>query len=183
MAYPHLARNPIHEFAQVMAELAGETWDNGNEFFPATSFQVSNVNAGTGAENVIPGELEAVFNFRYCTEVTREELERRVDDVLDRHGIQRTLRWRHSGGPFLTRPGALVEAVGESVATVSGYRPELSTGGGTSDGRFIARTGAQVVELGPVNATIHRIDERVRIDELDDLTQIYEGILERLLGS
>ena len=183
VAYPHLARNPIHEFARVMAELDEKVWDNGNEFFPATSFQVSNVNAGTGAENVIPGDLQAVFNFRYCTEVTREELEQQVNHVLDRHGIERTLTWRHSGGPFLTRPGALVDAVGESVAAVRGYRPELSTGGGTSDGRFIARTGAQVVELGPVNATIHRIDERVSVAELDDLAIIYQGILTRLLGN
>ena len=153
VAYPQQARNPIHQFGRLLAEMDREVWDEGNEYFPATSFQVSNVRAGTGADNVIPGELQATFNFRYCTEVTREQLEARVEEMLDRHGIERSLTWRHSGGPFLTRPGALLEAVTASVQEIAGYAPVPSTGGGTSDGRFIAPTGAQVVELGPVNAT------------------------------
>jgi succinyl-diaminopimelate desuccinylase len=181
VAYPQLARNPIHDFVRVAAELDAEVWDEGNEFFPATSLQIANVNAGTGAENVIPGDLTAQFNFRYCTEVTREQLESRVNAILDKHDIQRTLTWRHSGGPFLTRPGALVEAVQAAVEAAGGYKAELSTGGGTSDGRFIAKTGAQIVELGPVNASIHRIDERVLVSELDQLSDIYESILNRLL--
>ena len=180
VAYPAQARNPIHQFSRLLTDLDAEVWDEGNDYFPATSFQVSNVSAGTGADNVIPGQLEASFNFRYCTEVTREDLERRVNEKLDEHGIERTLTWRHSGGPFLTRPGALLEAVTGAVESIGGYRPQPSTGGGTSDGRFIARICSQIVELGPVNATIHSVDERVSTSDLDQLSQIYEGVLRRL---
>ena len=181
VAYPEQARNPIHQFGQALADLDAEVWDRGNDFFPATSFQVSNVAAGTGAENVIPGHLEATFNFRYCTEVTRDDLERRVNEILDRHGIEHRLTWRHSGGPFLTRPGELLAAVEDAVRTTAGYPPTPSTGGGTSDGRFIARICPQIVELGPVNATIHSINERVQVAELDQLSTMYQGVLERLL--
>lgn len=182
VAYPQDALNPIHVFARVAADLEAEVWDRGNEYFPATSFQFSNVRAGTGADNVIPGTLEARFNFRYCTESTLESLERRVEGILARHGARYALDWSHSGGPFLTRPGALVEAVRGAVARHAEVTPELNTGGGTSDGRFIAPTGTQVVELGPVNATIHKVDEHVSAADLDTLSAVYEDVLERLLG-
>jgi len=181
VAYPETARNPIHVFARVAAALEAEQWDRGNEFFPPTSFQLSNVHAGTGADNVIPGELEARFNFRFCTEHTPHSLEQRVRAILDAHGARYALDWALSGGPFLTRPGELVEAVRAAVAAHAGIEPRLDTGGGTSDGRFIAPTGAQVVELGPVNASIHKVDEHVRAADLDTLSAIYEQLLDRLL--
>jgi succinyl-diaminopimelate desuccinylase len=181
VAYPHLVRNPIHEAAPALAELAATVWDEGNEFFPPTSFQISNIHAGTGATNVVPGHVDIEFNFRFSTEVTADELKVRVRDILDRHGLEWDIDWILSGNPFLTAAGSLVDAARESIRTVLGYETELSTSGGTSDGRFIAPTGAQVLELGPCNATIHKINERVRASDLDDLSHLYENILARLL--
>ncbi|WP_097460168.1 succinyl-diaminopimelate desuccinylase [Mangrovitalea sediminis] len=181
VAYPHLADNPIHRAAPALAALTDEVWDEGNEFFPATTFQVTQIHAGTGASNVIPGELSVNFNFRYCTEVTAEQLEQRVSAILDRFELRYELQWQLSGEPFLTARGALVEAAVSSIREITGQETQLSTSGGTSDGRFIAPTGAQVVELGPVNATIHKIDECVRVEDLDRLSSIYERILENLL--
>lgn len=181
VAYPHLADNPVHRAAPAVAELCAERWDDGNEFFPPTTFQISNMHAGTGAENVIPGELELLFNFRYSTETDDERLRQRVTAILDRHGLHYELNWRLSGRPFLTPRGELVDAVCHAVRAVTGYDTELSTGGGTSDGRFIAPTGAQVVELGPANATIHKINECVRCADLDGLSSIYEQLLSELL--
>ncbi len=183
VAYPHLADNPLHRFAPALAELAVEQWDNGNDFFPATSFQVSNLNAGTGATNVIPGEAEVIFNFRFSTEVTEEQLRTRTEAILDKHGVNYDIDWRLSGQPFLTAEGPLVEAAVKAIRDVAGFDSELSTAGGTSDGRFIAPTGAQVVELGPVNATIHKVDECVRAEDLNLLTDMYEGILTNLLAN
>ena len=182
VAYPHLADNPIHSAAPALAELAAEIWDNGNEFFPATSFQVSNINAGTGATNVIPGSLEVIFNFRFSTEVTEQELRERTIAILDKHQLQYELNWSLSGQPFLTAEGDLVEAAVAAISEVTGIETELSTAGGTSDGRFIAPLGSQVVELGPVNASIHRIDENVSVTELNRLTQMYQNILQRLIA-
>ncbi|BFM15271.1 succinyl-diaminopimelate desuccinylase [Maricurvus nonylphenolicus] len=181
VAYPHLAENPIHTFAPALADLTAEKWDDGNDFFPATSFQVSNINGGTGATNVIPGELNVVFNFRFSTELTEEILRQRTEAILDKHGLTYDINWKLSGHPFLTAAGPLVDACVESIREVAGIETELSTAGGTSDGRFIAPTGAQVVELGPVNATIHQINERVKASDLDQLTEIYKGMLVRLL--
>ncbi|MCB1801634.1 MAG: succinyl-diaminopimelate desuccinylase [Gammaproteobacteria bacterium] len=181
VAYPHLARNPVHELAPALAELAATEWDQGNEFFPKTTFQVSNIHAGTGANNVIPGTCEVVFNFRYSTETDEQDLRQRVESVLDRHGLDYDIDWRLSGLPFLTERGALVEAAREAIEHEMGFATELSTAGGTSDGRFIAPTGAQVLELGPLNATIHKIDECVSVDDLDRLSAMYERILENLL--
>lgn len=181
VAYPHLADNPVHRAAPALAELAATEWDNGNDFFPATSFQISNINAGTGATNVIPGRCEVIFNFRFSTETTEAELRRRTEEILDRHGLDYEIEWTLSGRPFLTDSGELVEAAVSAVRDITGLDTELSTAGGTSDGRFIAPTGAQVVELGPVNATIHKVDERVRAEDLEILTQIYLVMLERLL--
>ena len=182
VAYPHLADNPIHRVAPVLAELAAETWDNGNEFFPATSFQISNIHAGTGATNVIPGECEVVFNFRFSTEVTAAQLKARVEVMLAEHGLDYELDWNLSGQPFLTERGTLVNAVVEAIHDITGRETELSTAGGTSDGRFIAPTGAQVVELGPINATIHKIDEHTPVAELDQLALIYQRALQKLLA-
>ncbi|MET3999908.1 succinyl-diaminopimelate desuccinylase [Marinobacterium sp. MBR-109] len=181
VAYPHLVRNPIHEAAPALTELAATVWDEGNEFFPPTSFQISNIHAGTGATNVVPGHVDVEFNFRFSTEVTADELKLRVREILDRHGLEWDIDWILSGNPFLTAAGSLVDAARESIRTVLGYETELSTSGGTSDGRFIAPTGAQVLELGPCNATIHKINERVRASDLDDLSHLYENILARLL--
>jgi succinyl-diaminopimelate desuccinylase len=181
VAYPHLARNPIHEAATALAELAAEEWDKGNNFFPATSFQISNIHAGTGTTNVIPGTLEALFNFRFSTEVTEDILRDRTEAILQKHGLDYEIHWALSGQPFLTDCGALVDATVAAIREVTGIETELSTAGGTSDGRFIAPTGAQVVELGPVNATIHKIDENTHIGELDQLSLIYEAILQKLL--
>lgn len=183
VAYPHRADNPIHRLAPALAELAAEQWDNGNAFFPATSFQVSNINAGTGADNVIPGEAKVVFNFRFSTEVTDAQLRERTQAILDRHGLRYDLNWRLSGQPFLTAAGELVDAAVGAIREVVGIETRLSTEGGTSDGRFIAPTGAQVVELGPVNATIHKVNEEVSAADLDTLTIIYERMLVRLLAS
>jgi len=182
VAYPHMARNPIHEAAPALDALAREHWDAGNDFFPATSFQISNIRSGTGATNVIPGELEVVFNFRYSTELTHEELRRRTEAILDAHGLDYRLDWTLNGEPFLTAEGQLVEAAVAGVEGVTGERPTLSTAGGTSDGRFIATLGSQVVELGPRNDTIHKVNERVRAADLDTLSDIYEAILTRLFA-
>lgn len=182
VAYPHLADNPVHRALPALAELAATVWDEGNAFFPPTTFQISNIHAGTGATNVIPGTLEVLFNFRYSTESSEAGLKQRVHALLDRHGLDYRLDWFHSGAPFLTPAGELVEAVRAAVREVTGLETELSTGGGTSDGRFIAPTGAQVVELGPVNATIHKVDECVAVDELERLTRMYEGVLRHLLA-
>ena len=182
VAYPHLAENPVHRAAPALAELAAEEWDQGNQFFPATSFQISNINAGTGATNVIPGELEVIFNFRFSTELTEQQLIQRTEEILNKHNLEYTAEWNLSGQPFLTAEGELVSAAIASISDVTGLEPQLSTAGGTSDGRFIAPYGVQVVELGPVNATIHKVDENVSINDLDRLTDIYQGLLSRLLA-
>lgn len=181
VAYPHLAQNPIHLIAPALAELANESWDNGNDFFPATSFQVSNFNAGTGATNVIPGEAHIVFNFRFSTEVTEAQLRKRTETILRKHQLDFDANWKLSGHPFLTDAGNLVEAAQAAVKSVTGFETVLSTAGGTSDGRFIAPTGAQVLELGPVNATIHQVDERIRAEDLNLLSKMYTHILHALL--
>ena len=181
VAYPHLAKNPVHEVALALADLTGEVWDNGNEFFPPTSFQIWHIHAGEGASNVIPGECQVNFNFRFSPEVTDQQLQQRVCQILDTHDLDYDIDWHLSGQPFLTQPGALVNAAVEAIQEETGRNPELSTSGGTSDGRFIAPTGAQVLELGPVNATIHKVNECVKASDLDDLSQIYQGILKRLL--
>lgn len=182
VAYPHLASNPIHNLAPALTELVNEVWDEGNAFFPATSFQVSNINAGTGANNVIPGELQAVFNFRFSTELTEAVLRQRTEAILDKHGLDYHIDWKLSGHPFLTAEGDLVTAAVNSIRRITGRETTLSTTGGTSDGRFIAPTGAQVLELGPVNKTIHQVNECVAIADLDTLTALYEGILQQLLA-
>ena len=181
VAYPHLAINPIHTASNALAELCETVWDNGNEYFPATSFQISNIQAGTGATNVVPGTMTVTFNFRYSTEVTAEQLKARVFEILDRHQVVYETQWTLSGLPFLTPVGELVNAATQAIKNVTGTNAELSTSGGTSDGRFIAPTGAQVLELGVLNETIHQINEHVNINELDPLTDIYEQILEQLL--
>ena len=180
VAYPQFARNPIHSAMPAIAALSSEVWDHGNQFFPATSFQVSNINSGTGATNVIPGELTAVFNFRFSTEVTDQILRQRTEAILDAHGLDFTLDWKLSGQAFLTQEGRLVDAAVASILDVTGIETELSTAGGTSDGRFIAPMGTQVVELGPVNASIHQVDENVNIADLDILTNIYQTLLAKL---
>jgi len=182
VAYPHLVRNPIHLAAPALAELAQTEWDHGNEFFPATSFQISNLQAGTGAENVVPGHLDLKFNFRFSTAVTEDELKTRVEDALRRHMLDYEVQWSLSGKPFLTRPGALVDALRAAIQAETGVETTLSTSGGTSDGRFIAPTGAQVVELGPLNATIHQIDECVAVEDLGRLSRIYTAALASLLS-
>lgn len=181
VAYPHLADNPIHRVAAALATLAAQDWDAGNEHFPPTTFQISNIHSGTGAENVIPGEVEVMFNFRFSTESSESGLKQRVHELLDQNDLKYDLRWRLSGNPFLTPAGELVDAAVDAIREVTGVETQLSTGGGTSDGRFIAPMGAQVLELGPVNATIHQINECVRVDDLDRLSTIYEAILTRLL--
>lgn len=180
VAYPEKADNPIHRAAPALAALAAERWDGGNEHFPPTSMQVSNVNAGTGADNVIPGTLEALFNFRYSTVVTADELRQRTHAIFDAAGLDYTIDWRLSGEPFLTDHGDLVAAVRAAIVALTGTEPALSTAGGTSDGRFIAPTGAEVVEVGPVNATIHKVNECVRVEELESLVLLYRDIAERL---
>lgn len=181
VAYPHLADNPIRRFAPVLAELHEIVWDDGNEFFPPTSFQVVDVRAGIGAPNVTPGELSARFNFRYSTEWTHESLQEKVHAVFDAHEIDYDLKWHLSGKPFLTQPGRLINAVHQAVTEQMGTAPELSTGGGTSDGRFISPAGVDVVELGPINASIHKIDEHVRVDDVITLTSMYKRIMELML--
>jgi len=182
IAYPHLAKNPIHLFAPALAELVATKWDAGNDFFPATSWQVSNIHGGTGASNVIPGELVVDFNFRFCTESTPESLQQRLIAILSRHQLEYDLKWTLGGLPFLTTPGTLVDAVRGAILAETGLQTELSTTGGTSDGRFIAKVCPQVIELGPVNATIHQINECVSVALLDPLKNIYKGVLERLAG-
>lgn len=181
VAYPQLADNPIHRVAPALAELVSIEWDQGNEFFPPTSFQLSNINAGTGATNIIPGTVEILFNFRFSTEQTDTGLRQQVEDLLNRHGFHYELEWTLSGQPFLTARGDLVTASVAAIQTVNGINTELSTSGGTSDGRFIAPTGAQVMELGPVNKTIHKVNECVAVKDLEALTVIYQKILEHLL--
>jgi succinyl-diaminopimelate desuccinylase len=181
VAYPQLAENPIHRAAPALAELVGEQWDQGNEFFPPTTFQISNISGGTGAENVIPGELELMFNLRFSTESTAASLRSRVESILDRHRLDYDLQWKLSGEPFLTPAGELLDAASEAIREITGRPTRLSTAGGTSDGRFIAPTGAQVLELGPVNATIHKVNECVPAGSVEQLSVIYERILEILL--
>jgi succinyl-diaminopimelate desuccinylase len=182
IAYPHLADNPIHRFAPALNDLVNEKWDNGNEFFPPTSFQISNINAGTGANNVIPGSVDVLFNIRFSTEITAAQIRRRIEDMLDTHNLRYELTWSLSGNPFLTPEGELIDATKAAIRKVLNLDTELSTSGGTSDGRFIAPTGSQVLELGPVNASIHKINENVDVRELDQLTDIYHEILVQLLG-
>jgi len=181
IAYPQMADNPVHRFASVLSHLCEKQWDQGNAFFPPTSFQVSNIHAGTGAPNVIPSDLEVVFNFRYSTEFTDADLKSQITDLFDKFDLKYTLKWELSGAPFLTQEGELIRAVKESIKESCGYETKLSTSGGTSDGRFIAPSGAQVVELGHVNATIHKINECIKITNLDKLSQIYQDILKKLL--
>ena len=181
IAYPRLADNPIHKFAPALNDLVNERWDNGNEFFPPTSFQISNINAGTGANNVIPGSLEILFNVRFSTEITEGQIRDRIEQILDAHELNYELVWALSGNPFLTSEGKLIDATKAAIKNVRKFDTELSTSGGTSDGRFIAPTGAQVIELGPVNASIHKIDENIDIDELEALSGIYYELLVQLL--
>jgi succinyl-diaminopimelate desuccinylase len=183
IAYPHLARNPIHQAAPALAELAAEKWDDGNEYFPPTSWQVSNIAAGTGATNVIPGEMRIDFNFRFSTASTADGLEARVHAILDRHGLDYDLKWTLSGEPFLTPKGTLSDAVCSSIRQELGVTTELSTTGGTSDGRFIARICPQVVEFGPLNASIHKIDEHIEVRYIDPLKNIYRRTLQALLAA
>lgn len=181
VAYPHLANNPIHKALPALAELTTTHWDNGNDFFPPTSFQIPNVAAGTGASNVIPGQFNVQFNFRFSTELTDVDIKRRVHSILDAHDLDYDLKWTLSGHPFLTDSGTLVDAVVEAITEINHIPPQLLTTGGTSDGRFIACTGAQVVELGPVNATIHKVNECVKVSDLEKLTTMYQRILSNIL--
>jgi succinyl-diaminopimelate desuccinylase len=182
VAYPQRAVNPLHAFAPTLAALIAEEWDRGNAFFPPTSFQIANLNMGTGAENVIPASLAAQFNLRFSTELDADRIRQRVRQILDRGGFDYELSWRLSGNPFLTPAGALVDAAREAVAAVVQIEAELSTNGGTSDGRFIAPTGAQVLELGTRNATIHQVNEHVEAADLDRLAEIYRLLLNRLVA-
>ncbi|WP_298443394.1 succinyl-diaminopimelate desuccinylase [uncultured Ferrimonas sp.] len=181
VAYPHLAKNPVHLAAPALTELAQTSWDNGNEFFPPTSFQIANIAAGTGAPNVVPGDLEVQFNFRFCTESHAEDLKLRVQAIFDRHGLEYDLSWILNGEPFLTGDGKLLQATKDAVHQITGYHTDPQTSGGTSDGRFIAPTGAQVIELGPRNDTIHKVNECVSVADLDTLALVYERLLENLL--
>ncbi len=180
IAYPQLAKNPIHLLAPALAELVTIEWDQGNAFFPPTSWQVSNIHGGTGASNVIPGSVVLDFNFRFCTESTPQALKSRLQAVLERHGLDFELTWVLGGEPFLTTPGTLVQAVASAIRTATGIETALSTTGGTSDGRFIARICPQVIELGPPNASIHKINEYVELADIEPLTAIYRGVLENL---
>lgn len=180
VAYPHLAKNPIHEAAAALHQLASECWDNGNDYFPPTTFQISNIHAGTGAGNVIPGRLDVQFNFRFSNELTAAQLQQRVSDILEQHQLDYQLRWTLNGPPFLTEPDTLVTAVQSAITQHCGTPAKLSTAGGTSDGRFIAPTGAQVIELGPINATIHKVNECVNVHDLDTLTAIYASALDAM---
>ena len=182
VAYPQLAENPVHTLAPALTELTRREWDQGTEHFQPTTFQVSNLNAGTGAPNVIPGELKARFNLRYSPVQTLEQLKATVEEILRRHGVRYTLEWYVSGEPFYTPPGLLCAVVGDAVVQVTGVRPKLSTGGGTSDGRFIAPLGAEVVELGVVNASIHKVNECVRLGDIDALHRMYVNVLRKLLA-
>ncbi|HFC6637377.1 TPA: succinyl-diaminopimelate desuccinylase [Neisseria meningitidis] len=182
IAYPHLAINPVHTFAPALLELTQEVWDEGNKYFPPTSFQISNINGGTGVTNVIPGELSVKFNFRFSTESTEAGLKQRVHAILDKHGVQYDLQWSCSGQPFLTQAGKLTDVARAAIAETCGIEAELSTTGGTSDGRFIKAIAKELIELGPSNATIHQINENVRLDDIPKLSAVYEGILARLLA-
>jgi len=182
VAYPELANNPIHSFAPALKELTDEVWDNGNQFFPPTSLQVSNIHSGTGAENIIPGTVEVQFNLRFCTELNQEIIQQRTHAILDKHGFNYDIVWRLSGNPFLTDKGALIDAAHVAIKTVTGFETIDDTGGGTSDGRFIAPTGAQVIELGPLNESIHKVNENVGVEDLEILSAIYEQILIELLA-
>ena len=181
VAYPHLADNPMHKAFAALTALSEISWDSGNDYFDPTQLQFSNIHSGTGATNVIPGELVAVFNLRFSTEITADEIQSTCETVLDATGIDYSLDWQLSGNPFLTEPGDLVDAVRESIMTVTGVSTQLSTGGGTSDGRFIASMGSQIIELGPINASIHQRNEHVLLSDIPKLARIYEGIMERLL--
>ena len=181
VAYPHLAKNPIHEFAPVLKILTETEWDKGNDYFPPTTFQVSNIHSGTGVTNVIPGECEVIFNFRFSTAITDTEIRQRVEAILNEHNVEYDINWALSGQAFLTEKGVLVNAAQKAIKNVCDLDTELSTAGGTSDGRFIAPTGAQVVELGPLNATIHQVNECVAVEDLDTLSDVYEKILNNLL--
>jgi succinyl-diaminopimelate desuccinylase len=181
VAYPELADNPIHRFAPALKELTEEVWDQGNTFFPPTSLQVSNINSGTGAENIIPGSAEVQFNLRFCTELNEAIIKQRTCAILDKYNFAYDIQWRLSGNPFLTEKGALIDATHAAIKTVTGFDTQDDTGGGTSDGRFIAPTGAQVIELGPLNESIHKINENVGIEDLEVLTDIYEQIMVNLL--
>ena len=181
IAYPHLAKNPIHLAAPCIAELAKTEWDCGNEYFPPTTWQISNISGGTGVTNVIPGEVEVIFNFRFSTASTVKSLQNKVLQILDKHGLKYNLDWSLSGKPFLTPKGDLVDAVNDSINKVMNIRPELSTSGGTSDGRFIAEICPQVVEFGPINASIHKINECVEVADIEKLSEIYQGTIENLL--
>ncbi len=183
VAYPDIADNPIHSFAPAMKTLTEEIWDNGNEFFPPTSFQISNFNSGTGAENIIPGHAEVLFNFRFSTESDEQTLKQRTHAILDQYDFDYEIEWRLSGNPFLTQPGELTEAVHQAINSVTAYDTQDDTGGGTSDGRFIAPTGSQVIELGPINETIHKVNENVDIQDLETLSDIYQAVLMNLLAS
>ena len=180
IAYPHLAKNPVHLFATALTELVATEWDKGNEFFPATSWQVSNIHGGTGASNIIPGELVVDFNFRFSTESTAEGLKQRLEAVLKKFELDYSLQWTLGGEPFLTTPGELVQAVRDAIQAETGLKTELSTTGGTSDGRFISKICSQLIEFGPINASIHKIDEHVLVSSLDPLKNIYKGVMERL---
>jgi len=181
VAYPDLASNPIHHFMPALAELCAVEWDQGNDYFPPTSFQISNIHAGEGTNNVVPGEMKALFNFRFSTEVTSELLQQQTEAIFNRHYSDYSIEWQLSGNPFITEEGILTEAVKQAIYKVTGVETELSTGGGTSDGRFIAPAGAQVVEIGPSNKTIHKANEEVLVDDLERLSQIYEAILANIL--
>jgi succinyl-diaminopimelate desuccinylase len=183
VAYPHLARNPVHLAAPALAELAATEWDRGNEYFPPTTWQISNIHGGTGATNVIPGEVEILFNFRFSTASSPEELQQRVGSILDRHGLDYEIEWSLSGVPYLTPRGRLVETLSAAIRDVTGAAPDVSTTGGTSDGRFVAEICPEVVEFGPVNVSIHKINENVDLAAIEDLRKIYFGLLERLLAS
>jgi len=182
IAYPHLVKNPVHSVAPALAELAASVWDKGNEYFPPTSWQVSNFHAGTGADNVVPGSAEILFNFRFSTASTPEALQARVHAILDRHGVDYTLDWTLSGKPYLTPRGRLVEAVSQAIRETAGIETQLSTSGGTSDGRFIADICPEVIELGPLNATIHKIDECIAVADIEPLSRTYERTLQLLLS-
>ncbi|PKH07873.1 succinyl-diaminopimelate desuccinylase [Moritella sp. Urea-trap-13] len=183
VAYPHLAENPIHKLAPALSELSQVVWDQGNDYFPATTLQITDIRSGAGASNIVPGEATCQFNLRYSTELTADLIKYRIEAIFEKYGLNYQISWIHSGQPFLTEPGNLLNAISDSIESVCGYATELSTSGGTSDGRFIAPTGAQVVELGPVNATIHKVNECVKISDIEQLAEIYEQTLVKLLAN
>ena len=182
VAYPHLAKNPIHQAMSALKHLVEEQWDEGNNDFPPTTLQISNISAGSGAVNMIPGRLTATFNFRFSTELSERVLKERTSAIMNQYGLNHKLDWQLAGEPFLTNWGTLVQKAGDSISNIIGYRPELSTAGGTSDARFIAPMGTEVIELGPVNKTIHQVNEHVRVSDLEKLTDIYQDLLKRMLN-